>query len=119
MEITITDQEVKDLKSIRSYFGIHDKTTFEHKAYVIIDNLISRINNQSTTSSVVESFTNIRKASYFEWTVEQASYLIQIFENRKIAAKTWLSHDSDSLQSIQAKKMIDYFNEQILKVLSI
>ena len=39
-QIEITEQELKDLKAIRNYFGEHDKTMFEHKAYVILNRLI-------------------------------------------------------------------------------
>jgi hypothetical protein len=37
------DQVIKDLKAIRNYFGEHDKTLFEHKAYAVLDNLIQAL----------------------------------------------------------------------------
>lgn len=44
IEIEITEQEVKDLKAIRNYFGEHDKTLFEHKAYAVVDSLVKKLN---------------------------------------------------------------------------
>ena len=41
--IIITGQELKDLKEIRNYFGEHDATLFEHKAYAVLDSLIKRV----------------------------------------------------------------------------
>jgi hypothetical protein len=29
-----------DIKDVRNYFGEHDKTPFEHKAYSVLDNII-------------------------------------------------------------------------------
>jgi len=40
IQIEITEQELKDLKAIRNYFGEHDKTMFEHKAYAVLDRLV-------------------------------------------------------------------------------
>jgi len=40
IQIEITEQELKDLKAIRNYFGEHDKTMFEHKAYALLDRLV-------------------------------------------------------------------------------
>lgn len=44
IEIEITEQEVKDLKAIRNYFGEHDKTLFEHKSYAVVDRLVKKLN---------------------------------------------------------------------------
>lgn len=44
IEIEITEQELKDLKTVRNYFGEHDKTLFEHKAYVVVDRLFKKLN---------------------------------------------------------------------------
>lgn len=41
--IELSEQDIKDLKQIRAYFGEHDKTIFEHKSYDILNNLIKRI----------------------------------------------------------------------------
>lgn len=40
--IDITEQELKDLKLIRNYFGENDKTSIEHLAYVVLDRLIKK-----------------------------------------------------------------------------
>ena len=34
------DVTLKDLRAIRNYFGEHDKTMFEHRAYALLDSLI-------------------------------------------------------------------------------
>jgi len=38
----ITQEELKDLKSIRNYFGENDKTSFEHLAFEKLDKLIKK-----------------------------------------------------------------------------
>lgn len=43
--IEISEQDLKDLKQIRNYFGEHDKSLFEHKAYAVIDKIIKRVEN--------------------------------------------------------------------------
>jgi len=40
--IEITDQEINDLKLVRNYFGVNDKTMTEHLAFHLIDELIKR-----------------------------------------------------------------------------
>ena len=52
IEIEITEQEVKDLKAIRNYFGEHDKTLFEHKAYAVVDSLVKKLNIPTVIKSV-------------------------------------------------------------------
>ena len=42
------DVTLKDLKAIRNYFGEHDKTMFEHRAYTLIDNLIKHFEKGET-----------------------------------------------------------------------
>jgi hypothetical protein len=42
------DVTLKDLRLIRNYFGEHDKTIFEHRAYSILDNLIKHFENGET-----------------------------------------------------------------------
>jgi len=54
IEIDITEQEVKDLKAIRNYFGEHDKTLFEHKAYAVVDSLVKKLNIPSVIKSLPE-----------------------------------------------------------------
>ena len=43
LTIEITEQEIKDLKLIRNYFGEHDKTSLEHLSYSELDKLIKKI----------------------------------------------------------------------------
>lgn len=43
IEIEINEQDLKDLKAVRNYFGEHDKTIFEHKAYAIIDKFYKKL----------------------------------------------------------------------------
>jgi len=52
IEIEITEQELKDLKAVRNYFGEHDKTLFEHKAYAVVDSLVKKLNIPAVISSV-------------------------------------------------------------------
>lgn len=42
-KIKLSEQDVKDLKSIRDYFIENDKTIFEHKSYSILNNLIKKL----------------------------------------------------------------------------
>ena len=44
IEIEITKQDIKDLKTVRNYFGEHDRTIFEHKAYAVLDSLVKKLN---------------------------------------------------------------------------
>lgn len=41
--IEITEQEIKDLKLIRNYFGEHDVTMLEHLAYNELDKLVKKL----------------------------------------------------------------------------
>ena len=43
IEIEITEQEIKDLKLIRNYFGEHDKTQLEHLAYSGLYKLVKKL----------------------------------------------------------------------------
>jgi len=49
--IDITEQEIKDLKLIRNYFGENDKTMLEHLAYYELDKLVKKL----TIPDVVKS----------------------------------------------------------------
>lgn len=51
IEIEITEQEFKDLKAIRNYFGEHDKTMFEHKAYAVLDRLVKLLATPAVSNS--------------------------------------------------------------------
>lgn len=46
IEIELTEQEIKDLKGVKNYFGKHDVTIVEHKNYDVINNLLKKINNE-------------------------------------------------------------------------
>lgn len=52
IEIEITEQEIKDLKLIRNYFGEHDKTPFEHLAYSELDKLVKKLQQADVIKSV-------------------------------------------------------------------
>ncbi len=54
MKITIevTEQEFKDLKLIRNYFGEHDKTQLEHLAYSELDKLVKKLQQADVMRSV-------------------------------------------------------------------
>jgi len=43
IEIEINEQDLKDLKAVRNYFGEHDKTMFEHKAYAVLDKFYKKL----------------------------------------------------------------------------
>jgi hypothetical protein len=43
VQIEISEQDLKDLKAVRNYFGEHDKTIFEHIAYNFIDNVVKKL----------------------------------------------------------------------------
>ena len=43
MIVNITEQEAKDIKKIRNYFGENDKTAFEHMAYSVLDGLVKKL----------------------------------------------------------------------------
>jgi len=43
IEIEINEQDLKDLKCVRNYFGEHDKTMFEHKAYAVLDKFYKKL----------------------------------------------------------------------------
>lgn len=42
MKIELTEQDIQDIKEIRNYFGEHDKTLFEHKAYSVLDGIVKK-----------------------------------------------------------------------------
>jgi hypothetical protein len=52
IEIEITEQEIKDLKLIRNYFGEHDKTQLEHLAYSELDKLVKKLQQADVIKSV-------------------------------------------------------------------
>ena len=44
IEIEITETEIKNLKRIRNYFGVHNKTALGHMAYIELAKLIKNLN---------------------------------------------------------------------------
>lgn len=52
IEVEITKEEVEFLKQLKNYFGEHDKTMFEHKAYAMLDRLVKKLNIQPVIKSV-------------------------------------------------------------------
>ena len=40
-KLQITENQIRDLRQVRNYFGENDKTAFEHKAYSVINNIIN------------------------------------------------------------------------------
>lgn len=59
MRITITEQEAKDIKLIRNYFGEHDKTCHEHLLFKVADNLVKKLNLADVSGSLlVDRSTN-------------------------------------------------------------
>ena len=52
--IEITEQEIKDLKLIRNYFGEHDKTQLEHLAYSELDKLVKKLQQADVIKSVCD-----------------------------------------------------------------
>lgn len=53
--IEISEQEIKDLKRIRNYFGEHDKTQLEHLAYSELDNLLKKLNEAIPKKTYIEN----------------------------------------------------------------
>lgn len=43
--------ELKDIKEIRNYFGEHDATVFEHKAFLILDRLTKHLETSGGNAS--------------------------------------------------------------------
>ena len=39
--------DIDDIRRIRDYFGIHDKTPFEHYAYEVMDRLYKKLKNKA------------------------------------------------------------------------
>lgn len=50
-EIEMTEQDLKDLRAVRNYFGENDRTIFEHKAYAILDRLVKKLNTPRVSNS--------------------------------------------------------------------
>lgn len=59
--IEISEQELKDLKQVRNYFGEHDKTMFEHAAYAIVDRAVKKIEQAAHCQNSVKRSVKITK----------------------------------------------------------
>jgi hypothetical protein len=53
-DMIITEEDLKHLKLVRNYFGEHDKTLFEHRAYAILDSLLTKL-EQLTKHCVMQA----------------------------------------------------------------
>ena len=42
-EIELHEEEIKNLKRVRSYFGENDRTTTEHMAYALLNRLVKKL----------------------------------------------------------------------------
>jgi hypothetical protein len=67
--IEITEEELKDLKLIRNYFGEHDKTQLEHLAYSELDKLIKKLQQAVVIDSkkielTTDELFNLLKEAY-------------------------------------------------------
>lgn len=50
MKNNFSEEDIKDLKRVRNYFGEHDVSMFEHAAYKIIDDAIKKLTLPSITN---------------------------------------------------------------------
>jgi hypothetical protein len=84
--IEITEQELKDLKLIRNYFGEHDKTPLEHLAYSELDKLVKKL-QQADVMALLPSNEDIKKAFPImdDWSKEDKCY-----ELGKIRGAEWV-----------------------------
>ena len=84
--IEITEQEIKDLKLIRNYFGEHDKTPLEHLAYSELDKLVKKL-QQADVMALLPSDEDIKKAFPImdDWSKEDKCY-----ELGKIRGAEWV-----------------------------
>ena len=53
-EIEMTEQDIKDLRAVRNYFGENDRTIFEHKAYAILDGIVKKLNKPAVSVNEVK-----------------------------------------------------------------
>ena len=42
-ELELDEEEVRNLKRVRNYFGEHDKTMLEHMAYALLDKVVKNL----------------------------------------------------------------------------
>lgn len=53
MKNNFSEEDIKDLKRVRNYFGEHDVSVFEHTAYKIIDDAIKKLTLPDINNPVV------------------------------------------------------------------
>ena len=64
--IEITEEELKNLKLIRNYFGEHDKTQLEHLAYSELDRLVKKLQQSVVMCSVCETPINLKENAVYD-----------------------------------------------------
>lgn len=65
--IEITEQELKDLKLIRNYFGEHDKTQLEHLAYSELDKLVKKLQQADVSGQLPNNLILYRQAKKLDY----------------------------------------------------
>lgn len=123
MKIEITGQGLKNLKLIRAYFGKHDESCHEHFLFSVADDLIKK-----AESPIDHDFVDkIESARSFEFKFNTTDDLSEptcrnlnhLFSERKVIAKLMQSIDNGTNEYAHAKKMFDWFNENINKLLGL
>jgi hypothetical protein len=74
IQIEITEQELKDLKAIRNYFGEHDKTMFEHKAYAVLDRLVKLLATPAVSESEGLQGRELLLAEFYDYLLPYGQY---------------------------------------------
>ena len=92
-EIELTEQEIKDLREVRNYFGSHDATMFEHKAYSIMNNLIKKLH---------------------VFTMEDFEEVCEIFKNNPTKRIDYIqTHTADTWKWLIDKEILNLTNEEV------
>lgn len=64
--IEITEEELKNLKLIRNYFGEHDKTQLEHLTYSELDRLVKKLQQSVVMCSVCETPIHLKENAVYD-----------------------------------------------------
>ena len=65
--VELTNQELKDLKKIRDYFGENDKTLLEHLAYDVLDRVINKLPTHNVSRSISdEALKDLYNKGYYD-----------------------------------------------------
>ena len=59
----LSEQEIKELGGIRAYFGTHDKSSFEHNAFAVLNRIIPKLRLSMSTTSKEITIEDVRE----EW----------------------------------------------------